>query len=108
MPSHHKRHTPSRAPNGPIADAAAPAEIANPDQAAQPAPPLATPESQAAPTSPPPSPPPSQLQSQPPAQQQPQQQPQQQRRAGQGLNITDLKDMSIQKLTQIAKDLTVV
>jgi transcription termination factor Rho len=34
-------------------------------------------------------------------------QPQQPRRTGQGLNITDLKDMSIQKLTQIAKDLTV-
>ena len=30
-----------------------------------------------------------------------------QRRPGEGLNITDLKDMSIQKLTQIAKDLTV-
>jgi transcription termination factor Rho len=29
------------------------------------------------------------------------------RRPGEGLNITDLKDMSIQKLTQIAKDLTV-
>ena len=29
------------------------------------------------------------------------------RRPGGGLNITDLKDMSIQKLTQIAKDLTV-
>ena len=29
------------------------------------------------------------------------------RRAGEGLNITDLKDMSIQKLTQIAKDLNV-
>ena len=28
-------------------------------------------------------------------------------RRGRGLNITDLKDMSIQKLTQIAKDLTV-
>ena len=28
-------------------------------------------------------------------------------RAGEGLNITDLKDMSIQKLTQIAKDLNV-
>src|SRR6266498_2506152 len=101
MPSHHKRHTPSRAPNGPIADAAAPAETANSDQTAQSAPPPTTPESQAAPASPP------QSQSQPPAQQQPQQQPQQQRRAGQGLNITDLKDMSIQKLTQIAKDLTV-
>ncbi len=102
MPSHHKRHTPSRPPNGPTA-AAAPAETANPDLAAQSAPPLTTPESQAAPTPPPQ--PPSQPQAQ---QQQPQQQPpQQQRRAGQGLNITDLKDMSIQKLTQIAKDLTV-
>src|SRR6266498_1301602 len=101
MPSHHKRHTPSRAPNGPIADAAAPAETANSDQTAQSAPPPTTPESQAAPASPP------QSQSQPPAQQQPQQQPQQQRRAGQGLNITDLKDMSIQKLTQIAKDMDV-
>src|SRR5579872_3032649 len=29
------------------------------------------------------------------------------RRPGEGLNITDLKDMSIQKLTQIAKDLNV-
>jgi transcription termination factor Rho len=105
MPSHHKRHTPSRAPNGPTADAA-PAETANPDLAAQSAPPLTTPESQAAPTPPPQ--PQSQPQSQPQAQQQqPQPQPQQQRRAGQGLNITDLKDMSIQKLTQIAKDLTV-
>jgi transcription termination factor Rho len=37
----------------------------------------------------------------------PQEAPPQPRRAGQGLNITDLKDMSIQKLTQIAKDLTV-
>ena len=33
--------------------------------------------------------------------------PQPGRRPGEGLNITDLKDMSIQKLTQIAKDLTV-
>jgi transcription termination factor Rho len=29
-------------------------------------------------------------------------------RAGEGLNITDLKDLSIQKLTQIAKDMNVV
>jgi transcription termination factor Rho len=29
------------------------------------------------------------------------------RRPGEGLNITDLKDLSIQKLTQIAKDMTV-
>ena len=33
--------------------------------------------------------------------------PGQPRRPGEGLNITDLKDMSIQKLTQIAKDMTV-
>ncbi len=40
--------------------------------------------------------------------QQPQQQPpQQQGRRGQGLNITELKDKSIQQLTQIAKDLNV-
>ena len=30
-----------------------------------------------------------------------------QKRSGEGLNITELKDMSIQKLTQIAKDLNV-
>jgi transcription termination factor Rho len=40
------------------------------------------------------------------AQQAPQQQPQPPQRR-EGLNITDLKDMSIQKLTQIAKDLNV-
>jgi len=34
-------------------------------------------------------------------------QPGQPRRPGEGLNITDLKDLSIQKLTQIAKDMTV-
>jgi transcription termination factor Rho len=33
--------------------------------------------------------------------------PSPQRRPGEGLNITDLKDMSIQKLTQIAKDMNV-
>src|SRR5580704_6070470 len=37
----------------------------------------------------------------------PAQQPAPPRRPGEGLNITDLKDMSIQKLTQIAKDMTV-
>src|SRR5213592_1298939 len=41
----------------------------------------------------------------PQQQQQPQQAPP--RRPGEGLNITDLKDMSIQKLTQIAKDMNV-
>jgi transcription termination factor Rho len=111
MPSHHKRHTPARTANGPIAtDAAAPADTANPEStpAAQATPTPDAPsqsqpqaQQQPAPSQPPPS-------QQPPSQQPlPQQQPQQQRRAGQGLNITDLKDMSIQKLTQIAKDLTV-
>jgi transcription termination factor Rho len=103
MPSHHKRHTPARTANGPIAtEAAAPAETANPESssAAQSTPPADAPppQAQAQPSAPP--------QPAPPPQQQPQQQPPQ-RRAGQGLNITDLKDMSIQKLTQIAKDLTV-
>jgi transcription termination factor Rho len=97
MPSHHKRHTPARTANGPTAtDAAAPTETANPES------------SSAAQSTPTPDAPPPQGQAQqsaPPPQQPPQ--PQQQRRAGQGLNITDLKDMSIQKLTQIAKDLTV-
>jgi len=90
MPSNHKRHAPARAAHAPAAqDAAAPTT------------PNAIPESQpkAATPTPPSSPP-------PPAQ--PHQggapaPPQGQR----GLNITDLKDMSIQKLTQIAKDLTV-
>jgi transcription termination factor Rho len=88
MPSHHKRHTPSRPPNGQNGtDVTAPVDTASPEPA------IATqlPQPQEGP--PPPQP--------------PQPQPQQQRRAGQGLNITDLKDMSIQKLTQIAKDLTV-
>jgi transcription termination factor Rho len=98
MPSHHKRHTPARTANGPIAtDAAAPTETANPES------------SSAAQSTPTPDAPPPQGQAQQsaPPQPVPPPQQQQQRRAGQGLNITDLKDMSIQKLTQIAKDLTV-
>jgi len=109
MPSHHKRHTPARTANGPIAsDAAAPADIANPEStsAAQSTPPQDAPPPAQTPLAVPPQQQASQSQQQPPPQQQPPQQ-QQQRRAGQGLNITDLKDMSIQKLTQIAKDLTV-
>jgi transcription termination factor Rho len=99
MPSHHKRHTPARTANGPIAtDAAAPADTANPEST-----------SAAQSTPPQDAPPPSQGQApqSPPQQASPPQPQQGQRRAGQGLNITDLKDMSIQKLTQIAKDLTV-
>jgi transcription termination factor Rho len=90
MPSHHKRHTPSRPPNGQTtSDVDAPVDTVNPELA-----PSAQSPQEAAPPS------------QPQQAQQPQQ-PQPPRRAGQGLNITDLKDMSIQKLTQIAKDLTV-
>jgi transcription termination factor Rho len=79
MPSNHKRHAPARTANAPnAADAPALPETANPEQA--------------------------RAAQQPPVQQQ-QQQSQPQRRDG--LNITDLKDMSIQKLTQVAKDLNV-
>src|SRR5215471_10865680 len=89
MPSHQKRHAPARSAQpatAPEAAAAPPAEAVTPEP---PPPP---------PAPPPPAPPPPQPPSSPPPQQD-------QRR--QGLNITDLKDMSIQKLTQIAKDLTV-
>src|SRR5437867_6332848 len=104
MPSHHKRHTPARTANGPIAtDAAGPPDTANPESTpaaqsttTQDAPAQSEPQAQQQPA------PPQQQAAPPPPPQQ-----QQQRRAGQGLNITDLKDMSIQKLTQIAKDLTV-
>jgi transcription termination factor Rho len=102
MPTNHKRHGPTRAANGPapepttaVSDAPTPEQSKAGSQQTQ----------AAAPASPPaqaPAPP----QQQPPAQQQqPPAQQQQQRR--EGLNITDLKDMSIQKLTQIAKDLNV-
>ena len=87
MPNHHKRHTPGRAPNNdPVpetpgapeqpAEAGAPAAVAAPPpaQPAQPAP--TAPAAAAAPAQPPP----------------------------QTLKITDLKDLSIQKLTQIAKE----
>src|SRR4051794_16559829 len=69
MPSNQKRHNPARqAAPPPVAEAAAPTEVATPEQPKAAA---ATP-------------------------------PEQKR-----LNITDLKDMGIQKLTQIAKDLNV-
>src|SRR5262245_9750832 len=86
MPTNINRHGPSRMANGPAPEPAA-ATAPSPEQAeaAQQPPPAQTPAS-------------------PPPQQQAQQQG---RRPGEGLNITDLKDMSIQKLTQIAKDLNV-
>src|SRR4051812_17140689 len=79
MPN-QKRHAPARIANG--------------------APPADPPAPSAAPEPPAPAEPQAQPQAAPAAQQQP---PPQRR----GLNITDLKDMSIQKLTQIAKDMTV-
>ncbi len=82
MPSTHKRHAPARVGDG----------TTTPDAPAAPADNL-LPE--------PPKPGPQPPQAQAP---QPQHPP---RRPGEGLNITDLKDMSIQRLTQIAKDLTV-
>jgi transcription termination factor Rho len=81
MPSNHKRHAPARTANG----------SSTPDQPTAQA--TQTPEAPAAET---PSTAPPQ---QPPPPQQPQRRD--------GLRITDLKDMSIQKLTQIAKDLSV-
>ena len=91
MPSNHKRHASARTANGPTApDAAAPTDTALPEQSKP---------------GPPPQPPPPQ--SQPQAQAQAPQPSQPPRRPGEGLNITDLKDLSIQKLTQIAKDLAV-
>jgi len=99
MPTNHKRHGPGRAANGPSTDPAAVSDAPPAEQSkagSQASPPPA-----AAPQAPPPQP-----QAQAPPAQQPQHQ-QQGRRPGEGLNITDLKDMSIQKLTQIAKDLNV-
>jgi transcription termination factor Rho len=87
MPTNHKRHGPAaRVANGPASEpAAAPEASLEQSKAGQQSPPA-----------------------QPPASPPPQQQAQQPgRRPGEGLNITDLKDMSIQKLTQIAKDLNV-
>jgi transcription termination factor Rho len=79
MPSNHKRQAAARTANGPIApDAAAPAVSSETAPPASSAPP-----------------------------EQPKTGPQPPRRPGEGLNITDLKDLSIQKLTQIAKDLAV-
>jgi transcription termination factor Rho len=100
MPNNPRRHGPHKpAQNAPASDSPAPAMSASTDTAAvadqqKPA------EQQAA--QPPQQPPPSAA---PPPQQAsapPQQPPKPQR-----LNITDLKDMSIQKLTHIAKELAV-
>src|SRR5258706_13595891 len=83
MPSNHKRHAPARTANGSSTPDEPTAQTAQAIQTAE------TPAPDA----------PSTAQPQPPPQQPPQRRD--------GLRITDLKDMSIQKLTQIAKDLSV-
>jgi len=91
MPSHHKRHHPARGGAQTAADTAAPPQPATdsaPDQPSRSE--DSKPAAATAPSAP----------AGPPAGGD-----KDQRRPG--LNITDLKDMSIQKLTQIAKDLTV-
>src|SRR5688500_1679569 len=121
MPTNHKRQNPASrgsanelatSPEQPTATTdspaaapattapAAPAPAAEPQQppAATPAPAAAAPAAAAAPPAPP--------AQRPPQQQQGGQQGGGQRR-GEGLNIGELKDMSIQKLTQIAKELNV-
>jgi transcription termination factor Rho len=98
MPTNHKRHGPAKVANGHAADPAPAADTPSEPKAAasqpQPAPPASPPQPSAAQ---PAAPQGQQAQPAPPAQQ----------GRREGLNITDLKDMSIQKLTQIAKDLTV-
>jgi transcription termination factor Rho len=115
MPSQPKRHGPPRTGNGPTApDASTPTEIANPEEtkAAAPTPesaastPIAAASAPPAPAAPSQGAPASAGQGQSPQGGPPRQQ-QQPQRPRPGLNITDLKDMSIQKLTQIAKDLNV-
>src|SRR3954467_15415517 len=91
MPSNPKRSAPGRTGNGTTTpDAATPA--AGPPRTGTP-PPAPPPPAEPAAIPEPPRPAPPPPSAPPPAQQR--------------LNITDLKDMSIQKLTQIAKDLTV-
>ncbi len=86
MPSNQKRHAPARTSNGSTTADKDPGGPAQSTDTAAPEQPKAEPQ---------PAPPPAAAQ--PPAG----------RRPGEGLNITVLKDLSIQKLTQIAKDMTV-
>src|SRR5262245_17084841 len=85
MPSHHKRHAPAKSASGTVTRASQPAESAA-GAALKTGEPAENPAESA---------------------EAPKQAPPQPRRPGEGLNITALKDMSIQKLTQIAKDMTV-
>jgi transcription termination factor Rho len=91
MPSNHKRHHPARTASPAAPDASALTEPAR-DSSPEPQPQNPTPQAAGG---------------APPQPQAPQAQPAPQEQRRPGLNITDLKDMSIQKLTQIAKDLSV-
>src|SRR3954466_5474 len=108
MPSNNKRHAPARAAQAPAAvDAtAAPTDTATLSEPQQ-KPAQSTPGDAVAVAAPAPAQAPPPRAAQPGAAPQGQQQRPQQGQSQKGLNITDLKDMSIQKLTQIAKDLTV-
>jgi transcription termination factor Rho len=79
MPNHHKRHAPGRAPATDPAPQPASLEAAPPEATQSAAPPAAPAAPPVAPAAPPP-------------------------RGADSLKITDLKDLSIQKLTQIAKE----
>src|SRR5688572_23152714 len=94
MPTNHKRHNP--ASRGSSSELTAPTE--------QPV--VATTEPPAVAPTPTPAPPALSGDGQS-TQPRPPQAPQAQQRRGEGLNIGELKDMSIQKLTQIAKELNV-
>ncbi len=102
MPTNHKRQNP--APRASVSEVAATPEPATPTTTTEaPAPTASAPAEAQTPQPAAPAP----ASQAPPAQpQRPQQQGQGQRR-GEGLNIGELKDMSIQKLTQIAKELNV-
>src|SRR5438034_811948 len=101
MPTtNHKRHNPAprSSSNEPAASSDQPVSTAETsDASSRPAAPQQAPQGQLAQAQP------SQPQQTPPQQGQPQGQP----RRGEGLNIGELKEMSIQKLTTIAKDLNV-
>src|SRR6059058_3138327 len=101
MPTtNHKRHNPAprSSSNEPAASSDQPVSTAETSDApSRPAAPQQAPQGQLAQAQP------SQPQQTPPQQGQPQGQP----RRGEGLNIGELKEMSIQKLTTIAKDLNV-
>jgi transcription termination factor Rho len=107
MPTNHKRHNP--ASRGSASEIAAPPEQPTATTEAPAPPPAAAAPTAAAPAATAPAAPPPTGPAADPSQPPPQQQrpPQGGQRRGEGLNIGELKEMSIQKLTQIAKELNV-